>query len=231
MSEKDYRLVKLGEDSPLKSELNNGIASLQAAEKSCFQPHLCLNDKEGLEVIRQITANPNSANTEIWIREQIVYGGGKDIWLNVNFSVFIDQICWPTNIVNLTPRQTGYIVRQLSPEMQKVVIQKVKEWYLEKLLPDYMKSFERVTEQFETGDPLLESHNGNRIFDIHGERRMDIEYTEGAIIGNLLFYPVFMGHTLFHHGQDGYAAADEFLSSLDSERALAIDTTLSILRQ
>jgi len=228
--EKNYSLVKLGENLQLKTDLNLGIASLAEATESQFQPHLCLNGKEGVQVIRKVSLNPERANTEIWLNEHIIYGGGQDVWLNVNFSLFLDQICWPTNNARLSPRQTGYIVKNLPSKSQKIVLQKIKEWYLEKLLTNLNKGFETITEQFEKGDPLIESDHRNRIFDIHGDRHMDVEYTERGIIGDELFYPLFLGHTLFHHGQDGYERIDQLLSELDGERKAAADMTLGLLR-
>jgi hypothetical protein len=230
VEKKDYRLVKLDERSQLKTDLNLGIASLAQATERQFQPHLCLNDEEGVHVIRKVSLDPKEANTEIWLNEQIDYGGGEDVWLNVKFSLFVDRISWPTNNARLSPRQTAYIVKNLPSESQKIALRKIKEWYLEKLLTNFKKGLETISEQFENGDPLIECDYRNRIFDIHGEHDMEVEYTEPGIIGDKLFYLLFVGHTLFHHEQDGYERVDRLLTMLDNERKAAIDVMSGILR-
>ena len=53
MEERKSVLVKLGEDSDLKVDLNLGVISLLVAKESYFQPHICLNEKSGVEVIKR----------------------------------------------------------------------------------------------------------------------------------------------------------------------------------
>ncbi len=227
--EKSHHLVNLGEESQLKIDLNEGIASLQKATESQFQPHICLNKKEGVEVIKKISQNPKQANTQFLIRELIIRSQ-DDMWLNINFLVFLDKICFPDNVANLSPRQTGYIVKNLPVESQKIVLDKIKAWYSGKFLEEIKKGIETITKQFDKGNPLIDSDDGNRIFDIHGGRSMDVPYTELNIIGEELFWPLFCGITLFDHNQDGYKRVDGFLTNIDNQRESAVDSVIGLMK-
>ena len=151
MEERKSVLVKLGEDSDLKVDLNLGVISLLVAKESYFQPHICLNEKSGVEVIKKISQNSEKANTEIWINEFAILSF-DDIWLNIKFCVSLNEISFPNNMVYLTPRQTGYIVRNLKPESKVIVLEKIKRWYFEeflvktkKVLTPYQNSLMKVT--------------------------------------------------------------------------------------
>lgn len=228
--EKNYHLINLGEESQLKIDLNEGVASLQMAIESHFQPHVCLNGKEGVGVIERIYRDPKGTNTEFWIRELLIKGG-EDLWLNIHFMVFLDQICFPNNVAVLSPRQTSYIVRNLPVESQKIVMETVKAWYFEKFLEGMKKGIETITEQFNKGDSLVESDDGNRIFDIHGGRSTEVPYTEWQIVGENLFPPFFFGFTCLDHGQDGYVKVDDFLAEVASQRKSTVEGLIGLMRE
>ncbi|MFC1594803.1 hypothetical protein ACFL3E_00025 [Patescibacteria group bacterium] len=229
----NHRLIKLGEDSQLKVDLNFGVAHLVSATESCFQPHICLNEKSGVKVIDRIARDPQAANTEFWITNHVILSG-KNLWLNIIFDVFLDKICWPTNLARISPRQTGYIVKNLPPESQKEVLGRIQTWYSDNFLPNITKGLDAITKQFTEGDPLLESDQHNRIFDIHGDRSIDVPYTEWEIVGENLF-PAFFFHNSFNmNDQNGYLQADTFLLEMDSmvrERAESLFTLLNSLVQ
>lgn len=202
-------LVKLGEDSQLKRDLNKGIASLFAATESWHQPHVCLNQEEGLEVIKQIAENPNPANTEFHFSLHPILSG-REVWLNINFHVFLDNYTQPTNIVWLTPRQTSYIIRHLPDDSRATVLANAKAWYLEVVRKNVLEALETIDEQFEKGNPLLENDHENHIFDIHGGR-MEIPYVEWGVVGENLFSSFFYG-TCLDYGTDGYARMDRLIA-------------------
>jgi hypothetical protein len=229
--QKKYYLVNLGEDSQLKVDLNRGVASLWDAAESHFRPHLCLNGKEGVEVLKRLSQDPDGADTEFWAREHLIVSG-DDIWLNIKFIMFLDRICFPSNVANLSPRQTGYVVKALPAESRTAVLKTIKEWYFEKFLEDMKKGIETISKQFDEGDPFIESDDGNRIFDIHGGRHMDVPYTEWGIVGEELAPPFLFGFTCFDHmgENDGYGRADAFLSDVDSQRKSAVDGLIGLVR-
>lgn len=228
-NQKISHLVDLGEESQLKVDLNEGIASLRRATESCFQPHICLNGEKGVKVIEKISQKPKQADTEFWIRELLIRGGG-DLWLNIRFSVFLDQIRSPSNVADLSPRQTGYIVKNLPAESRETVLLKVRSWYSKKFVGDIIKGLETINEQFEKGDPFLESDHRNRIFDIHGGRAMDVPYTELQIAGEELSWPFFVGFTMFDQGEEGYEKMDEFLMYINVQRKSTAEGALEIMR-
>ena len=134
-------------------------------------------------------------------------------------------------MVYLTPRQTGYIVRNLKPESKVIVLEKIKRWYFEEFLVKTKKGFDTISKQFNEGDPFIESDHENRIFDIHGDRKMEVPYTEWTIMGNLLAPSFLFGVTCFDHGDiDGYKRADNFLRALDDHRKGAIDLALGLIK-
>ncbi len=226
-----WTLIALHEKSQLKVDLNRGIASLVGTPETHFQPHICLNKLEGVSLIQRIAEDPEGSDTEIWIGGQI-NGSSDDWWLNVKFSVFLNEISWPNSNVDLSPRQTSYIVSNLPPESKAMVVSSVQAWFQGKFVPDIQKAFQRITKQFTDGGALVAGVHKNRIFDIHDgdEGHEGVEYTEMDIIGLELFWKFFLGHTLFHHGQNGYERIDSMLLKMEGERKAAIDTTLSILR-
>lgn len=235
MNRDEYRelvtLVKMGEDSQLKRDLNRGVASLQSAPESWFQPHLCLNEEHGMENIRKIAAGGESANTEFFIHDHPIIGG-EDVWLNIRFGVFLNGRTQPTNFARLSPRQTAYIVKHLPPESLVIVLTKVKNWYVQIFQENMRKGLETISTQFETGNPLLESDDKNRIFDIHGGRvaGMDIPYVEWNIVGENLFGSLFFGVTFLDHGLDGYERMDQFLANIDRRRKGAVEGALGLMR-
>ncbi len=182
MEENLSTIVSRGENSELKNHLNEGVAGLSLAPESHFRPHRCLNRNEGVKVIEEITKNPRTADTEFNIGDKLIDGGGGDLWLNVYFSVYLNNAR-----AALTPRQTSLIVTNLPEESKRLVLEKVKKWYFKRILLDLQKGLSKITEQFETGDLLLADDYRNRIFDIHGRRSLDVPYTEWEIAGDLLF--------------------------------------------
>lgn len=208
----DYRkletIVPLGKDSQLKRDLNKGIASLFSAPESWHQPHVCLNEEEGLEVIKKVAENPNPANTQFFFTNRLILDG--DMWLNIAFGMYLNECSRPRNFVQLTPRQTSYIIRHLPEDSQATVLAKAKAWYLEALRKDMLEAIDTITAQFETGYPLLANDYDNRIFDIHGGRH-EVPYVEWGIVGENLFSAHFFG-TCLNYGTDGYARMDRLIT-------------------
>lgn len=224
------KLVNLKESSQLKEDLNRGVASLTSAAESWFRPHLCLNGKEGLDVIGRIARWPMSADTAFVIGgHPILYG--DDLWLNVRFLVFVDQISYPYNVVELTPRQTAYIVDHLPSESQALVLEKVEAWYFGSFRERVLEGLHRITTQFESGDPLLKSDRENHIFDAHGGRcvGMDIPYTEWGIAGENLFSALFHG-TCLDRDEYGYNRLDAILDRADRTRHDTAEGMLGLVR-
>lgn len=224
------KLVNLKESSQLKEDLNRGVASLTSASESWFRPHLCLNGKEGLDVIERIARRPMSADTAfVILSHPIVHG--DDLWLNVRFLVFVDQMSYPNDVVELTPRQTAFIVGHLPPESRALVLEKVKAWYLNTFRTNLLKGLERVTAQFEGGDPLLKSDRENHIFDVHGGRcvGVDIPYTEWGIAGENLFSALFHG-TCLDRDEHGYNRLDAILYRADKARHETAEEMIGLVR-
>jgi len=223
-------LVSLKEASQLKMDLNRGVALLKFATESWFQPHVCLNEKEGVAVIERIGENPMTADTAFFILNQPIMSG-DDLWMNIHFRVFVDQMAYPDNVVNLTPRQTAYIVENLPPKSRALVLEKVKTWYLNTFRADLLKGLERITAQFESGDPLLKSDRENHIFDIHGGRvvGLDIPYTEGSIAGENLFSALFYG-TCLDRDEHGYNRLDAILAHADRTRHDTAEGMIGLVR-
>ncbi len=224
------KLVTLKEASQLKEDLNRGVASLTSASESWFRPHLCLNGKEGLAVIERIARSPMSADTAfVILSHPIVYG--DDLWLNVRFLVFVDQISYPNHVVELTPRQTAYIVDHLPSESQAFVLEKVKAWYFDSFRERVLEGLHRITTQFESGDPLLKSDRENHIFDAHGGRciGMDIPYTEWGIAGENLFSALFHG-TCLDRDEYGYNRLDAILDRADRTRYDTAEGMIGLVR-
>jgi len=225
MTQEDFGvLISLGEASPLKVVLNRAIAALLKASETVFQPHICLNGIEGVEVINRISANPETADTMFeLVGYPIIYG--DDIWLNTSFSVFLDEAVYPTNHVALTPRQSGFIVRRLSLSQQQVVVEKVKAWFLEVFRPNIEKGLEVISTQFNEGDPLVESDRENRIFDIHGGR-LEIPYTEGRIVGLTLFKAVVWRAAPREGDKNDYQKADQLVEARRLQQGGSIESFL-----
>lgn len=227
--EKLFELVRLGEESELKIHLNRGVASLCNADKSHFRPHLCLNEKEGVNVIKQIASNPDQANTEFLLSEKIIISG-DDVWLNTSFVIFFNKICVPTNRARLSPRQTSYIIERLPDESKEFVLEKVKAWFNGLVRPDIIKGLTAIAKQLETGNPLLKNDHENRVFDIHGGRSMEVPYTEWDIIGYILAPLFLFGVTLFDHERDGYEVADGFLADSDRRQKETAEDMINLMR-
>jgi len=220
------KLTRLGESSPLKTDLNKAVAMLSTAPDSCFRPHVCLNAEDGMAVLAKIRED---SNAEYWMLPHLIVSG-SDVWLNIKFSVILDEIRIPTNLAELSPRQSAYVVQHLPMESRATVLAKVKRWYLEQVLPDIVKGLAVITEQFANGDPLLASDHRNRIFDIHGERYSDVPYTEWEVVGENLFRSVFFGGTFLEYGQDGYKRADQLIIGARSRQRAAVDGFLGLMR-
>ncbi|HOX41159.1 MAG TPA: hypothetical protein PK263_03120 [bacterium] len=226
-----YQLVALGEGSPLKTALNEGVANLLAAEQTEHRPHLCLNGEEGLAVLRGISNNPAGANTEYWLRSRMVEAG-RDVWLNIHFYVFLGQISFPSTLLELTPQQTSCIVSRLPQVYRNSVLARAKEWYLNHFLVHHEQALATIRKQFEEGDPLLKSDHDNRIFDLHGGRSAaDIPYTEIPIVGEQLAWSVLCGGTWFEYGSDGYERADRILAAIRSRQMGAVNYLFDLLGQ
>ncbi len=229
---KDYwTIVKLKEDSQLKIDLNRGVASLFKAKESHFQPHICLNGLEGIKILHKIAENPETANTGFQISEQLNYGGGSDIWLNINFYLHLDA-SWSNLGVKLSPRQTAYIVINLPQESKDIVLAKIKVWYFEYLKNKVIEGLEKIDKQFKEEKFFIADTHYNRIFDIHGDGggHDTVEYTEWDIIGSELFLKFFNGHTLLHHGQNGYERIDQMLLQMDKERIAAFEGVYGLMK-
>lgn len=210
MSEKrdQSTLVKLGEKSDLKTALNTSICLLEDAENVHLRPHVCLNKTEGIEVLRKIFANPETADTQIMISTHLIHGGSETFWLNIQFVIFLDRLSIPNDIVSLTPRQTSFVVKNLPEDFQKMIIEKVKTWYFESFMEYINKGFDFISKQFKEGDPLLEDDHRNRIFDIRGGRYMELHYTELPIIGEELFWAL-----LPYRAKDSYERMDMLIQN------------------
>jgi len=211
----NYCLVKLGESSNLKTALNLGVASLTNATEGYCQPHLCLNEVEGLKVLKKISQNPTKSNTEIHISIEPILSH-NEMWLNINFFVFLDKICFPINLI-LSPRQTSYICNNLSPEIKEIVKEKIRKWFFKDFIKNLNEAVSSLKEQFNKGDMFVEDTNKNKIFDMHGNRGIDIPYTELNIVGNKLAWVhlLYSNHFIdFSFGDEGYIKADNVLFSL-----------------
>ena len=212
--ERTSTLVALGEESELKIELNKGVASLQKADESCFQPHTCLNGVDGMRVITQISQGPEIANTEFWISDMTVCASG-DIWVNIVFLVSLDQNS-SNSVARLSPRQTAYIIKNLPDNLFGIVTEKVKRWHLERYLKNMERGLATITAQVEKGDYLLESCHGNRIFDVHDANHpLSPPYTEWSIAGENLFPEFFYCHTIdgSRDRREGYEEMDRFIEA------------------
>ncbi len=225
-----FRLVLLGEPSSLKTALNTALATLATAENTQFRPHVCLNKIEGVGVIENISADPVGANTEFWVSPYPIISG-KKIWLNVKLSVFLDQICWPTCVADLTPQQTSYLISNLPPEQQDQMLDKIKLWYHGEFLSDIQSGIESITDQIDNGDILLKSDHDNVVLDLHGGRGMeDIPYSESTIAGEELFWTVVHGGTFLEYGMDGYGRADTIILGIKGRQAHAVNAFLASRR-
>lgn len=227
MREEDIgAVVSHGEGSSLKTDLNRGVISLAAAPNTYFRPHLCLNGEDGVRVMGEITLSSNTA-FHLWHN---MIASGDDVWLNIIFVVYLNDFCMPTNCARLSPRQTAYIISGLPVESRATVLAKAKRWYLEKFLADMKKGLDTIAEQFEHGDPLLESDHRNRILDLHGERVSDIPYTETEVVGEHLFWTVCYGGTMFEYGEDGLLRADGLIAARRSRQKDAVEAVPGMLR-
>lgn len=229
--------IKLGEPSQLKRDINRGIAALPDAKEGWHRPHACLNRKDGAETIQKIAADPDAADTEIWLSEHsIVYG--SDVWLNVVLGVALGHVS-STDSVQLTPRQTSYVVTHLPESSQRAVVDQVKAWWTGKMLPDLMAGLQKITDQLRNGDPLVCGTHANRVFDLHGGRlgHDKVPYTELGIVGEELAPSFLYGATCLEAmnmdlgGPDGYDLADQFLADAESARRDTASGLLSLLRQ
>ena len=221
-----WTVVRLGENSQLKTDLNKAVAMLSAAPETHFWPHVCLNDEDGVRVLGEITP---TSDTEFHLHHYMI-ASGDDVWLNIILYVYLDNFCYPTNVAKLSPRQSAFVIANLPAESRTAVLAKAKRWYLEKFLADMAKGFDRITEQFENGDPLLESDYLNRIFDIHGERNVEVPYTEWGIVGDKLFGSVFHGDTCLEYEQDGYARTNQFIIGVRARQKAAVDYVRKAMR-
>ena len=206
MSKELSSLVRLGESSQLKVDLNRGIAALQKAKEVCFHPHFCLNGKEGVEVIERISQDPKPANTKISIIDFSILSVG-DFWLNIGFVVCLDKM---SLIARLSPRQTGYIVQRLPQESQTTVLETVYNWYFQKFLPDLEQGLAAITKQLENGDYLRPGAYKNHVFDIQTEGSGGNPYVEEQIIGRKMFFQLFFGS--IRMGQEPYKRTDDVMS-------------------
>ncbi|MFA5996229.1 MAG: hypothetical protein WC790_00690 [Candidatus Paceibacterota bacterium] len=221
-------LVLLGEASQLKNDLNRGVASLKSAPESWFRPHICLNGKEGVAVIEQIAASPETANTMFIVSSHpIVYG--DDLWINVHFRIFVDQISYPNHVVELTPRQTAHIVENLPLESRAFVLEKVKVWYFDSFRENILEGLHRIVAQFDEGSMLLKSDRENYVFDIHGGRSMEVPYTECGIAGANLFSALFRV-TCLDRDEGGYNRLDAILARADRARHDTAEGVIGLVR-
>jgi len=228
MKEEDIgAVVSHGESSLLKTDLNRGVVSLASAPNTYFHPHVCLNDEDGVRVIGEITP---ASNTAFYLWHNMI-ASSDDVWLNITLVIYLKDAC-STNCARLSPRQSAYIISNLPAESRTAFLAKAKRWYLEKFLVEMKKGLDVITEQFENGDPLLNSDRRNRIFDIHGERLVgvDIAYTEPDIVGNRLYYSVCLGGTMLEYGEDGFLRADELINVRRKRQKDAVEAVRGTLR-
>lgn len=214
MAQKDLKiLVQLGESSPLRTALNHAVVSLSASSQTVIRPHVCLNGIEGIEVLRKISADPEVANTRFDIGLFPIIAG-KDIWLNTQLFVFLNNLRMPVDLVALSPRQSSFVVRSLPEEFQITIIEKLKTWFFEEVYPNIKEGMETISAQFSGGDPLIESDHQNRVFDTHGGRRLDVPYTESRIAGLNLFHAVVRSKIFYERQVDGYQEADYLIEAV-----------------
>lgn len=226
MREEDLSaVVSHGENSPLKTDLNRGVVSLASAPNTYFRPHLCLNGEDGVRIIGEIAPRSNTA-FHFWHN---MIASGDDVWLNITFVVYLNDF-WSSNCARLSPRQTAHIVSNLPAESKSAVLAKAKRWYLEKFLAETRRGLDTITEQFEHGNPLLESDHRNRILDLHGERVPDIPYTETEVVGEHLFWSVCYGETMFEYGKDRLLQADGLIAARRARQKDAVENVVSVFR-
>ena len=227
----NYKLTELNVSTKLREHLNLGIVSLNSTDKSYFRPHICLNGREGVEVIYKITSRGATANTAFSISARPIISG-NDFWLNAKLNVYIDEICWPTNMARLSPRQSAYIIQHLPEDLRSDVLEKIKIWYFENFMPKVQEGLSKIARQFNEGDPLLESDHNNWILDIHGGRVSDsLPYTEGEIVGQELFNSVYYGGTFMDREEDGYVRADLLIESDHRLKRRAANSYLDVMSQ
>ena len=219
-----WAVVRLGENSLMKTDINRAVLALREASESYFKPHVSLNGEEGVMVLEKIST---TSDTEVRIRSHLVLSG-MDAWLNVKFGVFLNELTQPTNVAELSPRQSAFVVQQLSGQSRVAVLEKVKRWYLEYFLPRTQKAFETIAEQFASGDPMLASDDRNRIFDIHGGRYMDVLYTESGIVGENLFWAICFESTIFEQDEDRFAPADQLILARHARQKAAVRDILDL---
>jgi len=218
----DYcRLVKLGETSELKLQLNHGIASLSRATEPQFKPWVCLNDLNGIKVIRQISQDPDNANTEISLGERINHGGGDQLWLNVAFSVYLKELSSNSHVF-LTPRQTSYMVCNLPPDLQKIVLEKVARWICEYFKETLINGLARIEQQITEDKLLLKDSHFNRVFDLRSDDKESIHnnfpYTEMEIVGEKLFWQMFFSvEDYYWQDEEKYRRLDQMIISKDRQ--------------
>jgi hypothetical protein len=218
-------LVKLDEASSLKTDLNRGVMGLSRDEESHFHPHVCLNGEEGFSVLKQVR---DESNTEFSIAHHVDVSGRR-AWLNICFHVYLNGYWHPKDFAMLSPRQTSHIVANLPVDSRTLVLEKVKAWYHGEFLVDLKQGVDAITEQFEGGDLLLKSDNDNHIFDIHGERRMDVPYTECGIVGEHLYWGFLCAGTFFEQGDDLFRKGDELILGARRRQTRAVDDFLSVV--
>ena len=229
---KDHSLlVSFDDQSQLHQDLNRGIAALAQAKESCFRPHLCLNEQDGLEVIRRIAQDPDQARTHVFITNSPILSLTDGLWLNIGLGVFLDKLS-SKSMVRLSPRQTGYVVANLPEESSSIVLTKVREWYQGYFLEKLQQALVVVTRQIDMGDLLIAGTHTNRVFDIHDNAggHSDTPYTEWSLVGDELFIRLFHGPTLLQHGQNGFDRIDAILESMDTQRAQVADGMFNALR-
>jgi len=224
-------LVDFDDRSQLHQDLNRGIAALVQAKESCFRPHLCLNQQDGLEVIRRIAQDPDQARTHIFIINSPILNLTDGLWLNIGLGVFLDKLS-SNSMVRLSPRQTGHIVTNLPEESRNIVLTKVREWYQEYFMERLQQALVTVTGQVEGGDILIAGTHTNRVFDIHdnSDGYSETPYTEWSFVGNELFTRLFYGPTLLEYGRDGFDRIDAMLESMDTRRTQVADGMFNALR-
>lgn len=228
MNEK-HILVGLNDPSDLKIRLNQGVASLFDAKEYHLQPHVCLNGKEGIEVLKKIANNPEKASTEFWISSNPIIAP-DGIWLNIHFIVFLDKISFPDNTVSLSPRQTVLVVQNLTGLFLEVVIEAVKEWSLEKEIPRAHEALKTISKQIEDSKCLTASAYHNRVLDIQdpGSGR-GAPYTEMEIIEKKLIMPFLFGIGRPVGDNDPYAKIDEFLLSVQREHERGLGAEILVV--
>jgi len=222
-------VVDFTDKSKLATDLKRAIAALANHSNTQYRLHVCLNGRDGYPALQKLVANP-STDIKVYFLPHLLMDGDS-LWLNTKLMVIVEKSS-SDNYATLSPQQTGYVARSLPEDSRNLFLEKVKEWYREVFLKNVKTGLDAITKQIETGNLLLESDHGNRVFDIHGDRHMkDIPYTETEVAGEHLFWSIVHGGTCFDYGSDGYDRADQLIEGRRQRQKGAVEDLIGLARQ